>query len=358
MSKNIIVTGVTGMDGSNMVDYLLKNTDYRIYGMVRRTSTPNHENIKGALKNERFSIFCGDLSDPHSIEKAVRELRPAYFINFAAQSFVGSSWDIPAQTFEVGALALIHILEAVRKHCPSCRTYNAGSSEEWGAVEYEPQDENHPMRPQSPYGAAKCAARHIVRVYRQSYNLYAIQGTLLNHEGIRRGEEFVTRKITKEVARIKKSIDSSAPFAPMQIGNIRAKRDWSDSEDFVDGVWRMLNQEVWNGADPHDASTLKEYVLSSNETHTVREFIERAFGVAGIDGLWVGESLLETYIRSDTGEALVIINPEFYRPAEVETLYGNSDLARRELQWSPKINFEELVRRMVENDLNQQGGQL
>lgn len=349
--KTVIVTGVTGQDGSFMVDYLLKNTDYLILGGVRRLSVYNHSNLKHLKdRSERFHLINFDLSDSHGISRLIEYVKPDYFINFAAQSFVGCSWDFARQTWQVNATSVLDILEAIRLYKPDCRLYQAGSSEEFGNVVYSPQDENHPLRPRSPYGASKAASRQLIKVYRESYGLYAVQGWLFNHEGVRRGEEFVTRKISKNVARIKKEIDSGSPIIPMELGNIEAKRDWSDAEDFVDGVWRMLNQ---NGP-------IKDYVLSSNETHTIREFVERAFHIAGINGHWSLKDLNRNntnpeneVFRKDTGEILMQINSKFYRPAEVELLLGNSTAARNELGWSPKTSFEALVDKMVKNDLNE-----
>ena len=350
--KVVFVTGVTGQDGSHMVDYLLENTNYTIFGGARRLSIKNHENISHLDNNPRFKLVNFDLSDAHSINKIVERLKPDYFINLAAQTFVGSSWDFPVQTWECNTTAVIHILEAIKQHKPSCRFYNAGSSEEYGNVEYIPQDEKHPSKPRSPYGASKSAARQLVKVYRESYNLYAIQGLLFNHEGNRRGEEFVTRKVTKGVARIKKAILEGKSFDSIELGNIDAKRDWSDAEDFVEGIWKMLNQE-----------TPKEYVLSSNETHTIREFVELAFKAAGIEGAWHGNgtgaefsiSVSDAMRYEPINSVLVRINPKFFRPAEVDLLYGDSTLARRELNWLPKTNFEGLVIKMVKNDLKQIG---
>jgi GDPmannose 4,6-dehydratase len=350
--KLVFVTGVTGQDGSHMVDYLLKNTTHTIIGGARRLSIKNHENLAHLDNNPRFKLVNFDLSDAHSISKIVEKLKPDYFINLAAQTFVGSSWDFPSQTWECNTTAVIHILEAIRQHKPTCRFYNAGSSEEYGNVEYTPQDEKHPAKPRSPYGASKSAARQLVKVYRESYNLYAVQGLLFNHEGTRRGEEFVTRKITKGVSRIKKAISESKPFEPIELGNIKARRDWSDAEDFVDGIWKMLNQEIPN-----------EYVLSSNETHTIAEFVWYAFKAAGIEGAWHGNGTGAEFSISTTdyekyqptSSVLVKINPKFFRPAEVDLLLGDSTLARKELNWSPKTNFEGLVEKMVRNDLNQIG---
>lgn len=360
-NKAVFVTGVTGQDGSHMVDYLLKNTDYMIFGGARRLSIKNHENIKHLEKEPRFKLVNFDLSDAHAINSIVKDLRIDYFINLAAQSYVGSSWDFPVQTWECNTTGVIHILEAIRQHRPNCRFYNAGSSEEHGNVTYVPQDENHPCRPRSPYGASKAAARHLVKVYRESYNLYAIQGLLFNHEGTRRGEEFVTRKITKGVARIKKALIENKNFDGIELGNVEAKRDWSDAEDFVDGIWRMINQETYRT--DVVVKNLKEYVLSSNETHTIKDFVELAFKYADIDGAWHGNGTgMEFSISTSaamkyepTNSVLVKINTKFYRPAEVDLLLGNSNLARQELQWSPKTSFNQLVEKMVLNDLKLEG---
>jgi GDPmannose 4,6-dehydratase len=337
--KSIIVTGVTGQDGSHMVDYLLNNTDYEIFGCVRRLSVYNHKNISH-IQNERFHLINFDLTDNHSISRIIEKIKPNYFINLAAQSFVGSSWDFAHQTWETNATSALHILEAIRLYHPTCRFYQAGSSEEFGDVSYVPQDEKHPLRPRSPYGASKAASRQLVKVWRESYNLYAIQGWLFNHEGTRRGEEFVTRKITKAVSRIKKALDNDQQFDSLQLGNIDAQRDWSDAEDFVGGIWLMLNQQ-----EP------KEYVLSSNETHTIREFVELAFEAAGIQGYWMGSGLNEMFLQKETERVLMVINEKFYRPAEVELLLGDSTKARQELGWAPKTSFQNLVDKMVSADI-------
>lgn len=347
MIKKVIVTGVTGQDGSYMAELLLENTNYEIFGMVRRASTNNYHNIKHLLNNKKFKIVTGDLSDSQSIDNLIREIQPDYFINLAAQSFVGSSWQIPEQTFDIDAIGVIRCLEAIRKHAPNCRFYNAGSSEELGNVDYSPQDEKHPLKPRSPYGAAKAAARHIVKVYRESYNLFAIQGLLYNHESPRRGEEFVTRKITKNIARIKKSLESGLSFEPLELGNIYAQRDWSHAKDFVRGIWMMLNQDK-----------PKEYILSSGKTHTVKEFIEKAFNLCGIYGYWEGKDIDEKFIlkntlgsTNDNQLVLVKINKQFYRPAEVDLLLGDSSEAKNQLKWQPEISFTDLVKEMVDSDI-------
>tara|TARA_R110002167_G_scaffold319323_3_gene525021 strand:- start:8532 stop:9560 length:1029 start_codon:yes stop_codon:yes gene_type:complete len=338
--KKVIITGVTGQVGSYMVDFLLKNTDYKIFGAIRRLSVPNHQNISH-IDDPRFELIEMDLTDEPSISSCVHEIDPDYFINFAANSFVGNSWKMPINHFDVNALGVMRQLEAIRKFCPNCRYYNAGSSEEFGDVAYSPQDLKHPSRPRSPYGAAKVAARQIVKVWRDSYDLYAVQGYLFNHESERRGEEFVTRKITKAVARIKKSIESEEDFKPLELGNMNAKRDWSHAEDFVEAVWLMMNQE-----------NPKDYLLASGETHTVREFVDLAFKNANINNSsfqWVGSE--ESEILYCNSKAVVRVNPEFYRPAEVDLLLGDPSEAVNELGWIKRVDFETLVKRMVNNDL-------
>ena len=336
--KKIIVTGVTGQDGSHMVDYLLKNTDHKIYGAVRRLSVKNHENILHLENEPRFELINMDLNDAHSMRDVVIDLQPDYFINFAAQSFVAGSWHYPIQTWDTDADAVLHILESIRRFAPNCKFYNAGSSEEFGDVIYSPQNEEHPLRPQSPYGAAKCAARHLVRVYRESYNLYAVQGWLFNHEGSRRGLDFVTRKISHSIAKIKIALDSGKTIPVLKLGNIEAKRDCSDAEDFMEGVWLMLNQDA-----------PKNYVLGSGEMHTVREFLEETLKCADIAFKSEGAEDNEKYYTLD-GQLIFEVDPKFYRPAEVHELCGDCSLAENEMGWTRKTNFAGLVKKMYQSD--------
>lgn len=341
--KKIIITGVTGQDGSHMADYLLdlfikESGVFKIYGAIRRLSVNNHENILHLKDDPNFELIDMDLNDAHSIRDVIIDIQPDYFINFAAQSFVAGSWKYPIQTWGTDADSVLHILESLRRFAPDCRFYNAGSSEEFGDVDYSPQDEKHPLNPQSPYGAAKCAARHLVRVYRESYNLYAIQGWLFNHEGSRRGLDFVTRKISHSVAAIKCAIEDNKPIPVLKLGNMNSERDWSDAEDFMSGVWLMLNQQ-----------SPKNYVLASGEMHTVREFVEKSLKRAGIEYTIKGSNDNEKFLYTK-GEVLVEVDPAFYRPAEVHKLCGDPSLAEKELGWERKCDFESLVNKMYDSD--------
>jgi GDPmannose 4,6-dehydratase len=343
--KKVLITGILGQDGANMAEYLLDNValypeGLEVYGMMRRTSNVNKSNIKAFENDPYFNLVYGDLTDGVSLDKLVKEIRPDYFINFGANSFVGCSWDMPLQVFDTNTLGVIRCLEALRKFKPDCRFYSAGSSEEFGDVDYSPQDIKHPIKARSPYGAAKAAARHIVKVYRESYDLYAVHSILFNHEGTRRGEEFVTRKITKKVAEIKHALDNNLSFKPLELGNVNSRRDWSDSKDFMRGVWLMLNQDK-----------PKDYVLSSNETHSVKDFVSKAFAAASVPGLWSGEGMAEKFRLFQGNNVLAEINKKFYRPAEVDILHGDSTPIREELGWEPNISFDKLVESMVENDL-------
>lgn len=365
MTKTAIVTGVTGQMGSYVAEFLLQQ-GLHVVGTVRRLSVNNHRNVEHLKGREGFSLAPMDLGDPHSINALVATHKPAYFINCAANSFVGSSWDYPEQHIEYNMLGVQRQLEAIKRFSPHTRYLNFGSSEEFGDVVYSPQDEKHPARARSPYGASKIGARQIVKVYRESFGLYAIQCWCFNYESERRGDEFVSRKITLGVARIAAAIKEGRPFEPIELGNLDAKRDWSHAEDFVDGIWRMVNQVEFNVQHLRAQGILidyepdpvpGEYVLASGETHTVREFVEKAFAAAGIGGIWMGVETDEVYWYN-TGPrplaspecTLVRINPAYYRPAEVDLLQGDASRARAQLGWSPKVSFDELVTRMVRND--------
>lgn len=344
--KTVIITGILGQDGSNMTKYLLDNVkDHKIIGVYKRGSNPNTENISDSLGHPRFQMISADITDQASMDNLVNKYQPDFFINFAANSFVGTSWDTPEQVFEVNTLGVLKCLEAIRKFKPSCKFYSAGSSEEFGETRYVPQDEEHPLIPVSPYAIAKVAARHLVDVYRRSYNLFAIHGTLFNHEGPKRGTEFVTRKITKNVGRILIDLEQGNTPIGFKLGNIYAHKDWSDSRDMVRGIWMMLQQK-----EP------KEFILSSNKTRTIASFVDTCFSVTGIHGKWITnkDPLKEYYEITINGNSFkaVEIDKSLYRLTEVGIQQGDYSAIKKELGWEPLISFDQMVKEMVENDKN------
>ena len=310
-----LVTGITGQDGSHLAELLLAK-GYDVFGMTRRASTENVERIGHLL--DRLTLIQGDLLDPHSLASALRESEPQEVYNLAAQSFVPTSWNQPVLTAEFTAVGVTRLLEAVRTVDPQIRFYQASSSEMFGKVREVPQNELTPFHPRSPYGVAKVYGHHITVNYRESYGLFAVSGILFNHEGPRRGLEFVTRKISDGVARIKLGLAEE-----LRLGNLDAERDWGFAGDYVEAMWLMLQQD-----EPED------YVIASGEAHTVREFARLAFEHVGLD--W------EHHVKTD---------PVLMRPAEVDHLVGDAGKARTKLGWSPKVEFPELVRMMVDADL-------
>lgn len=333
--KKCLITGINGQLGQQLSIYLSENhKNVEIVGTVRHKSKDTYDNNLG------LEIETMDLSDSYSVESVIKKHKPDYVINTAANAFVGESWKLPVQHFSINAVGVLHLLEAIKNNSPDTRFYNCGTSEEFGDVDYSPQDERHPLKPRSPYGAAKCAARHLVKVYRESYNMFAIQGWMFNFESPFRGEKYVTRKVTKGVARIKKSFDNSIPFEPIQIGNLNAKRPWQHAKDVCRAIWLMLNNSAPN-----------EYVVSSNHIYSVRQFIEKAFAFAGFLNLkWFGSGLDEKLTSDNI--VLVEINKDFFRPAEVELLLGDSKLIEKDLGWKPKISFDCIVKEMVEYDIS------
>ncbi len=315
--KSALITGITGQDGSYLAEFLLKK-GYKVYGTVRRLSTPNIENI--AHIQDKVTLLSADLLDSSSIHQAIEESQPDEVYNLAAMSFVKTSFDQPVLTGEFTAIGVTRVLEAVRKINKNIRFYQASSSEMFGKVTETPQKETTRFYPRSPYGVAKVYGHYITLNYRESYDMFACSGILFNHESPRRGIEFVTRKITHAVARIKLGKQEK-----LELGNMDAKRDWGFSGDYVEAMWLMLQQDK-----PED------YVISTGETHSVREFTELAFEAAGIKD-W------EKYVVSDS--------PKHLRPAEVDYLIGDYTKAKKELGWEPKTSFKELVTMMVESDL-------
>jgi GDPmannose 4,6-dehydratase len=313
--KKALITGLTGQDGSYMAELLL-GKGYEVYGVVRRASHVPYERVAHLL--DRITVLEADLLDQSSVDEVVVESSPDEIYNLAAQSFVPTSWKEPILTGEVTALGVTRLLNSMRRFRPKARFYQASSSEMFGKVLETPQTETTPFYPRSPYGVAKCYAHYITVNYRESYGLYAVSGICFNHESPRRGLEFVTRKVTHGAARIKLGLSRE-----LRMGNLDAKRDWGFAGDYVEAMWRMLQ-----------AKTPDDYVIATGEVHTVRELIEAAFGAAGLD--W------KKHVKVDRA---------YLRPAEVDLLCGDASKARRKLGWRPKVGFAELVRMMVESDI-------
>lgn len=330
--KRALITGITGQDGSYLAELLLEK-GYEVYGIVRRKSVVDYGNVTH-LKEKIYFIYA-DMTDPISLIRAMNLSKADEVYNLAAQSFVATSWEQPLATAEIDAIGVTNLLEAVRIVKPEARFYQASTSEMFGLVQELPQTENTPFYPRSPYGVAKLYGHWITKNYRESYQLFACSGILFNHESERRGKEFVTRKITNSVARIRYGLQDK-----IELGNLDSKRDWGHSKDYVRAMWLMLQQEV-----PED------YVIATKETRTVREFVETAFAQAGIKIEWKGTGIEEVGIDKATGNTIVKINPEFFRPAEVDILLGNPAKAEKKLGWERKISFEELVKRMVDHDM-------
>lgn len=332
MKKRALITGITGQDGSYLAELLLEK-GYEVYGVMRRKSVVDYGNVEHI--KDKINFIYADMTDITSLINAVKISTPDEVYNLAAQSFVGTSWEQPIATADIDAIGVTNLLEAIRIIKPEARFYQASTSEMFGLVQEIPQKETTPFYPRSPYGVAKLYGHWITKNYRESYNMYACSGILFNHESERRGKEFVTRKITDAVARIKNGVQEV-----LELGNMDAKRDWGHSKDYVNAMWLMLQQEK---AD--------DYVIATNETRTVREFVNIAFKKAGIELKWEGTGVEEKAINIENNKVVVKINPKFYRPAEVELLIGDSSKAEKELGWQRNINFDELVERMVQNDL-------
>lgn len=332
MKKHALITGITGQDGSYLAELLLEK-GYEVYGIMRRKSVVDYGNAEH-IKDKIHFIYA-DMTDPVSLITAMKISKADEVYNLAAQSFVGTSWEQPLATADIDALGVTNILEAIRTVKPEARFYQASTSEMFGLVQEMPQSEKTPFYPRSPYGVAKLYGHWITKNYRESYHLYACSGILFNHESERRGKEFVTRKITDAAARIKQGIQEY-----LELGNLDSKRDWGHSKDYVRAMWLMLQQEK-----PDD------YVIATNETRTVREFVETAFSHIGITIEWKGQGVDEVGINKSTGKVVIKINPQFFRPAEVDVLLGNPDKAENKLGWKREIPFTELVTRMVDHDM-------
>ena len=314
--KRALITGINGMDGSHLADFLL-DKGYEVYGMERRTSTPNRINTEHL--EDRITFIQGDLTDQNSLWRCIKESDPDEIYNLASMSFVGESWNTPENTGNVTGLGALRVLEAVREYDKPIKFYQASTSEMFGRMVENPANENTPFYPRSPYGVAKLYAHWITKNYRESYGMFNCSGLLFNHESERRGIEFVTRKISNGIARIEEGLQDK-----IMLGNLDSKRDWGYSPDYVESMWLMLQQD-----EPDD------YVIATNETHSIREFLDCAFSHIGITD-W------NQYIGQD---------PRYMRPAEVDVLRGDYSKAQTELGWKPKTSFEDLVKKMVYNDL-------
>ena len=320
--KRALITGITGQDGSYLAELLLEK-GYEVYGLIRRSSSFNTDRIDHLYKDPheaevRLRLVYGDLNDASSLNQILRAVKPDEIYNLGAQSHVRVSFDVPEYTAEIAGLGTVRLLEAIRESELKCRFYQASSSELFGKVVETPQRETTPFHPRSPYACAKAYAYYITVNYRESYGLFACNGILFNHESPRRGETFVTRKITRAIAHIKHGLQDQ-----LFLGNLDAKRDWGFAGDYVEGMWRMLQQ-----AEPDD------YVLATGETHSIRELLDVAFELAGLD--W------KKYVK---------IDPRYFRPAEVDLLLGDATKAKTKLGWEPKVTFVELVKMMVDADL-------
>ena len=340
--KVALITGITGQDGSYLAELLLEK-GYEVHGIIRRASTFNTKRIDHLYQdpheeNVRLFLHYGDITDSSNLNRLIEKIRPNEIYNLAAQSHVGVSFDSPEYTAEATGVSTLRILDAIRESGVKTKFYQASTSELFGGLpDTAPQSEKTPFYPKSPYGVAKLYSYWITVNYRESYDIFACNGILFNHESPRRGETFVTRKITRAAAAIHLGMQDK-----LYLGNLDAKRDWGHAKDYVEGMWRILQQDK-----PQD------YVLAMNETHTVREFVELAFADLGYEIEWQGSGVDEKGIDKNTGRVLVEVDPRYFRPAEVELLWGDSTKARTELGWEPKYSFMDLVKEMVQSDLEE-----
>ncbi|WP_373811241.1 GDP-mannose 4,6-dehydratase [Porphyromonas macacae] len=344
--KTALITGITGQDGSFLAELLI-DKGYEVHGIMRRSSSFNtariehlylNEWVRDMKKSRLINLHWGDMTDSSSLIRIIQQTRPDEIYNLAAQSHVKVSFDVPEYTADADAVGTLRLLEAIRilGMEKTCRVYQASTSELYGKVQEVPQSETTPFYPRSPYAVAKLYAYWIVKNYRESYGMFAVNGILFNHESERRGETFVTRKITLAAARIKEGLQDK-----LYLGNLDAKRDWGYARDYVECMWLMLQQEK-----PED------FVIATGEMHTVREFATLAFKYAGIELHWQGEGVKEQGVDKATGRVLVEVDPKYFRPSEVEQLLGNPAKARKLLGWNPsQTSFDELVRLMMEHDM-------
>jgi len=335
--KVAFITGVTGQDGSYLSELLL-NTQYKVYGLVRRSSTPNRNNISHFIDHANFIPFYGDLTDTNSLLSWLREIQPDEIYNLGAQSDVGISFSVPVSTGDINALGTMRIIDCVRTLNLDLDTkiYQASTSELFGKVQETPQTENTPFYPRSPYGVSKLYAYWAIKNYREAYGMFGCNGILFNHESPLRGENFVTRKITKAVAQMYARDRKD----PIELGNLNSKRDWGHAKDYVKGMWQMMQEQESD-----------DYILATGEVHSIRDLVNTAFKYIGETVIWGGEGEEEKGYNSK-GELVVKINPDFYRPAEVDLLCGDPSKAEKKFGWKRWYTFENLISEMVEEDIN------
>ncbi|UZQ50351.1 GDP-mannose 4,6-dehydratase [Clostridium kluyveri] len=340
--KKVLITGITGQDGSYLTELLLSK-GYEVHGLIRRASTFNTKRIDNLFENpeignNKLFLHHGDLTDSSNLNRLIEKIHPDEIYNLAAQSHVQVSFEVPEYTAETDGIGTLRILDAIKDSGLRCKFYQASTSELFGGLpETAPQSEKTPFYPKSPYGVSKLYSYWITVNYRESYNIFACNGILFNHESPRRGETFVTRKITRAVASI-----MAGKQKKLSLGNLDAKRDWGFAGDYVEAMWLILQQEKPN-----------DFVIATNETHTVREFVELSFKEVGIDIGWKGTGVEEKGYDKDTGEILVDVNPRYFRPAEVELLWGDCRKAEEELGWKRKVDFQSLVKMMVDGDMRE-----
>tara|TARA_Y100000768_G_C23956259_1_gene672964 strand:- start:422 stop:1456 length:1035 start_codon:yes stop_codon:yes gene_type:complete len=334
MSKVALITGITGQDGSYLAELLLKK-GYDVHGMIRRSSSFNTMRIDHIRDNNRLTNYYGDLTDSSNLNRLIEKVKPDEIYNLGAQSHVKVSFDLPEYTAQVDAIGSLRFLDAIKETGIDTKFYQASTSELYGKVLETPQNEKTPFYPRSPYAVAKLYSYWLVINYREAYDLFAVNGILFNHESPRRGETFVTKKITNSVARI-----SSGSDEILCVGNLNAKRDWGYAPEYVEGMWKILQQK-----EPDD------FVLATGETHTVREFIEESFDCVGISIEWSGDGQNELGINKKNKEVLVKTDPKYFRPTEVDILIGDASKAKNILGWEPKVKFKDLVKIMIEDDL-------
>ena len=339
--KKALITGITGQDGSYLAEFLL-NKGYEVHGIVRRTSVLERKRLKKIYesldkRNKNLYLHYGDMVDSSSLFRIIGSVHPDEIYNLAAQSHVAVSFEIPEYTAEADALGVLRLLECVKRLGLEKETkiYQASTSELFGDSKEIPQNENTPFHPKSPYGVAKLYAHWITKIYREAYGMFCCNGILFNHESPRRGENFVTRKITKGVAEIKEGLRDK-----ICLGNLDAKRDWGYAPEYVEAMWLMLQQDK-----PED------YIIATGETHSVREFVEEAFKYIGIKIWWEGKGIEEKGVNAETGEILVEVDKNYFRPTDVDVLKGDASKAKEKLGWEPKTKFKDLVKIMVDSDL-------